>query len=41
LDFTLINFPVFNVADICINVGIVFLLIATFSPSVASKKIKK
>ena len=29
LDFTLINFPVFNVADICINVGIVFLLITT------------
>ncbi len=41
LHFRLINFPVFNIADVCINVGIVFLLIATFRPSVASQKIKK
>jgi len=30
LDFRLINFPVFNVADICINIGIVCLLIAAW-----------
>lgn len=30
LDFRLINFPVFNVADVCINLGIVCLLIASF-----------
>ena len=27
LDFRLIQFPVFNVADICINIGIIFLII--------------
>lgn len=27
LDFRLIRFPVFNLADVCINIGIVFLLI--------------
>jgi len=41
LDFTLINFPVFNIADVCINIGIIFLLIATFRPSVASKKLDR
>ena len=30
LDFRLINFPVFNIADVCINIGIFFLLLATF-----------
>lgn len=30
LDFRLINFAVFNLADVCINLGIVCLLIATF-----------
>ncbi len=30
LDFRLINFPVFNLADVFINIGIVSLLIATF-----------
>lgn len=30
LDFRLINFPVFNLADVFINVGIACLLIATF-----------
>ncbi|NJL89067.1 MAG: lipoprotein signal peptidase [Coleofasciculaceae cyanobacterium SM2_1_6] len=30
LDFRLINFPVFNIADISINLGIICLLIATF-----------
>lgn len=35
LDFRLIRFPVFNLADVFINVGIICLLIATFhySPS--------
>jgi signal peptidase II len=28
LDFRLISFPIFNVADVCINIGIVCLLIA-------------
>lgn len=31
-DFRLIQFPVFNVADISINVGIICLLIAAFKP---------
>lgn len=30
LDFRLINFPVFNWADVCINVGIVALIMANF-----------
>ena len=30
LDFRWINFPVFNVADMCINFGIAFLLYASF-----------
>ncbi|WP_416675414.1 signal peptidase II [Egbenema bharatensis] len=33
LDFRLINFPVFNIADICINIGILCLLIAAFKPN--------
>ncbi|TVQ08433.1 MAG: lipoprotein signal peptidase [Leptolyngbya sp. DLM2.Bin27] len=28
LDFRLIRFPIFNVADICINIGIICLLVA-------------
>ena len=31
LDFRLIRFPVFNLADVFINVGIICLLIASFS----------
>lgn len=31
LDFRLINFPIFNIADICINIGIIFLLYASFN----------
>ena len=31
LDFRLINFPIFNLADISINIGIWFLIIATFT----------
>ncbi|MFW6358487.1 MAG: signal peptidase II [Chroococcales cyanobacterium] len=30
LDFRLIRFPVFNLADVFINIGIIFLLIASF-----------
>ena len=30
LDFRLIEFPVFNIADVSINLGILFLLIASF-----------
>lgn len=33
LDFRLIGFPVFNLADVFINIGIVCLLIAAFFPS--------
>lgn len=32
LDFQLINFPVFNVADVCINIGVLMLLFASFKP---------
>ncbi len=32
LDFRLINFPVFNIADIAINLGIFFLLLTSFMP---------
>ena len=37
LDFRLINFPVFNLADIFINIGIFFLLVASFYPQHLSK----
>lgn len=33
LDFRLIGFPVFNLADVFINIGILFLLAATFRQS--------
>lgn len=32
LDFRLINFPVFNIADMCINFGIFFLFYVSFLP---------
>ena len=38
LDFRLIQFPVFNLADVFINIGIVFLLIASFRPTSTSNK---
>ena len=38
LDFRLIRFPVFNLADIFINVGIAFLLFVTFRTSDESHK---
>ncbi|GBF80079.1 signal peptidase II [Aphanothece sacrum] len=37
LDFRLIHFPVFNLADLCINIGILFLIIASFSPQYSRK----
>jgi len=39
LDFRLIQFPVFNVADVCINIGIFFLLLVNFvKPSAQGKR---
>jgi signal peptidase II len=39
LDFRLIRFPVFNLADVFINIGIICLLIATFrKPSLPNGK---
>ncbi len=38
LDFRLINFPVFNLADVFINVGIIFLLYATYNSSTKNKE---
>lgn len=38
LDFRLINFPVFNFADVFINIGIFFLLIASLPSKPSSKK---
>jgi len=38
LDFRLINFPVFNVADSFISIGIVCLLISSFQKTPASSK---
>ncbi|MBW4648652.1 MAG: lipoprotein signal peptidase [Kastovskya adunca ATA6-11-RM4] len=37
LDFRLIQFPIFNLADVFINVGIVFLLIGSFANPPASE----
>ena len=33
LDFRLINFPVFNIADVAINIGVIILLIGSFKTS--------
>ncbi len=38
LDFRLIRFPVFNLADVFINVGIICLLIATFQKPPEAKQ---
>ena len=38
LDFRLINFPVFNFADIFINLGIICLLIASFPKTANSNR---
>lgn len=41
-DFCLINFPIFNVADVCVSIGAVILLISIMrSPSFQSGKEKK
>ncbi|MEO1799558.1 MAG: signal peptidase II, partial [Cyanobacteria bacterium J06629_2] len=32
-DFRLINFPVFNIADIAINIGVIILLLCSFTIS--------
>ncbi|MEC4814495.1 MAG: signal peptidase II [Scytonema sp. PMC 1069.18] len=36
LDFRLINFPVFNLADVSINIGIICLLVSTFQKTPTS-----
>ena len=41
LDFRLINFPVFNLADVCINIGIICLLIASFYPNFCRNVLKE
>jgi signal peptidase II len=38
LDFRLINFPVFNLADVSINIGVILLLIASFAPPSKTKR---
>ena len=38
LDFRLIQFPIFNLADVLINIGLVCLLIATFKIAPASNR---
>ena len=38
LDFQLIQFPIFNLADVLINIGLVCLLFATFKNSPASNR---
>ncbi len=40
LDFRLINFPVFNLADVAINIGVLLLLIAAFTTPAKPKKKK-
>jgi signal peptidase II len=32
LDFRLINFPVFNIADVAINIGVLILIFCSFTP---------
>jgi signal peptidase II len=38
LDFRLINFPIFNIADVCINVGIFCLLVLAFRKPPTAKR---
>ncbi len=40
LDFRLINFPVFNLADVAINIGVLLLLFAAFTTPPKPKKKK-
>ncbi|MEB3159968.1 MAG: signal peptidase II, partial [Synechocystis sp.] len=37
-DFRLINFPIFNMADVFINIGIACLLLASFRPMSPRRK---
>ena len=38
LDFTLINFPIFNIADSCITIGVILFIISTIKEEVEEKK---
>ena len=38
LDFRLINFPIFNLADVFINIGVILLIIASFYPPQKSSR---
>ncbi len=41
LDFRLINFPVFNIADVGINIGIICLLLSSFGLGTRSRNWQK
>jgi len=38
LDFTLINFPIFNIADSCITIGVIIFMISTIKEEIEEKK---
>ncbi len=38
LDFTLINFPIFNIADSCITIGVILFIISTIKEEIKEKK---
>ncbi len=41
LDFTLINFPIFNIADSCITIGVILFIISIIKEEIDSKKNNK
>jgi len=41
LDFRLINFPVFNIADVAINIGVIVLLFSSFATESKSNRQNK
>jgi signal peptidase II len=41
LDFRAINFPVFNIADVAINLGIIWLLLSSFGMGTRSRNWQK
>jgi signal peptidase II len=41
LDFRLINFPVFNLADVAINIGVILLLLASFATPSRAKRLEQ
>ena len=41
LDFRIINFPIFNIADACINLGIICLLLGIFRDSPKKRDFRK